>query len=124
MFDTLRTVPVQASTMAINTLLATLVSTELHHASEALTSPGVIMNTAAIVCNGVMAVGKIGLRNRVEGIIDRHGYDERLVRTTSVSYCGRQATKMACERTGYLEEFFKTVNDPGYSKDCSWLPHL
>lgn len=97
--------------------------TELHQVSEAITNPSILANTAAIAINGLLAVGKLRLRNRVEDAIDRQGYDERIVRTTSASYCGRQATKMACERTGHLDEFFDTVNDPGYSKQFSWLPH-
>lgn len=123
MIETLRTIPVQASLIVLNTLAMSPALSELPDFQEALTDPSAI-NLAPIAINGLLAVGKIRLRNRTERVFEEHGYDERFVKASSVSYCGRQATKIACERTDTLDDFNETINDPNYSKMLSWLPHV
>lgn len=107
--ETLRTAPVYFSGVAINLSMAALnvnTASELGSRPEsALQWAAASVNAGAIAMNLMMAQGKLDLRDRLESQLTRYGFNERAMITTTQAYCARQAAIVACENTGYSNEY-------------------
>lgn len=94
---------------------------------------GYIQNVGWSVVAGNIAMAGIGirlgmrhfsLRHRLERILERGGFDERAMATTTSDWCTRQVARVACENYGHLDKY-KTLQEQN-SEDAkfSWLPHI
>ena len=78
----------------------------------------------ATVLNAVLAREKFELRDRVEEILQRDGFNDRVMAVTTPTYCGRQAVRIACENTDYMEEYAKLCEEKAGESLHTWLPHI
>jgi len=44
---------------------------------------------------------------RLEGKIDKYGFKERIIKPYLASPCGRLMAKMACQKKGFISEYFE-----------------
>jgi hypothetical protein len=74
--------------------------------------------------NAVNAAAVIKYRDRIESVLDKSGFDERTMNSTTRRYCARQAAMVACEMYGYSEEYAALSKRCAENSQLSWLPHI
>lgn len=121
--ETLRTAPIQLGFTALTSVDAVvMVANHIPHTIEDFGVTALLAGGMAF--NGALAVSKIRLRNRVEGALGRLGFDERAMSLTTTTYCGRQATRVACENYGYAEEYDQLCAERAEESQLTWLPQV
>jgi hypothetical protein len=75
---------------------------------------------------GMIGIGMMGLLNlglglwkfadykKVKGLLEEKGWDDRIVRPKSYSWCDRYATKQAAKQTGHQEEYRNFNENEGH----------
>jgi hypothetical protein len=126
--EVFRTAPVQSCILGLSAAVAAFAT---HAAVELDRTPSnpvewgvVVVNLGAVALNAVLAKSKIDLRNRLESNLSANGFNERVINMTTDTYCSRQATKVACENTGYSAEYASLLKQNPKKDDLRWLPHI
>jgi hypothetical protein len=124
--ETFRTAPIYLSGALVSLSLATMNGIAAIEASSGA-AEDINFTVAAI---DIMAAGlsliavhkQSRFRDRIEGILSKRGFNDRVMSRTVPSYCGRQATRIACENTDYLEEYVALCQDQSEQARFAWLP--
>lgn len=138
--ETLKTAPVGFTDIAISLsflgLGATFLSEQIldeHNESSVIGEVGSIAGDAVLLSLGYY-IGKVGLekvghsfdhRNRMEEVLQRTGFNERVMEQTLELYCDRQATLVACDRFNMRDEYLnlmKNADPEDMAGSC--LPHF
>lgn len=82
------------------------------------------LNLGVSLRESMQAQKKIELRDRLEVILERDGFSERVMATTTQEYCTQQAARIACENTGYLEVYEGLCGQRSDTNKFTWLPHF
>ena len=126
--ETLRTAPVQFANIAVMTGATAVNATiAMEVASAPLDTIEWVMaglSVAVAAGNAVLAKGRINIRNHLEEHLLDHGYNERAMTKTTREYCTRQAARIACENTGYIEQYDDLIERTKDTQEFSWLPHI
>lgn len=83
-----------------------------------------IANVGCTALNAGFAKSKFDLRDRLESRLEKNGFDDRLLDKTTQAYCTRQAARIACENTGYSEEYAALCKANSENALFTWLPHI
>jgi hypothetical protein len=78
---------------------------------------------AAAAC-GILVKGRVELRDRIESILERRGFSDRVMSHTTQTYCGRQAARVACRNYGYLDDYEALCEGNSKNAQLTWLPHI
>lgn len=71
-------------------------------------------NAVAVTLNAYIGYGKFEEYKEVKRLLEKHGWDERIVKPKSYSWCQRHAAKQAAEQTGYSHEFDELMQREGH----------
>jgi len=67
---------------------------------------------------------KIKFRDRIESVLEEYGFDERVMNPTTRDYCSRQAARVACENSGYFDDYKELCEQNSDTDNYTWLPHI
>lgn len=126
--ETLRTSPVQFTGITINMSAATLMGYLANETDivpiKAVDLMVLALNMGCVAANAMLAKNKIELRDRLELTLEEYGFDDRVMGRTTKQYCTRQAARVACQNTGFIEEYDVLCDERSDDAEFTWLPHV
>jgi hypothetical protein len=137
--ETIRTAPVYIGLILLDGASVTAIDTLDVMPNTAIELVFTTYCTATVVALGASTRKAIKLRNRVEEALsnlNEHpeqsaqptpALDEdtkRWLSPTTKTYCARQATLVACQNTGYAEQYLELCKQNAGEAQFTWLPHV
>lgn len=125
--EAFRTAPLQLTAAAVglgDAAVGSFVASTIEHPYTPYLYGIAAFSVAAAALNAFMAKGRFDLRDRIEAVLDRRGFDDRIMGVTTEQYCNRQATLVACENYGCPEQYAALCQSNSASAKVTWLPHI
>ena len=80
-----------------------------------------IMNS--VICAG-LTKKQFDLRQRLEKLMDKYGYDKRYFKKTLTEWCDRQTARVVAKNSGHLEDYVKLCEDNKEHMRYSWIKNF
>lgn len=121
-FDIVRSAPLGLGLLAISAALPVY---ELAHGDPVgAAALAVSFSPIGIRAGGALAGRQIALKSRLERSIDRLGYRERIMATTTDQWCDRQTARVVCGASGHLQAYQELCERNSETAELTWLPHI
>jgi len=89
----------------------------------AIIGAAAVQVTALSVLGTMAANDQFRLGERLETAIERTGYNDRVLATTT-TWCDRQTATVVCEQSGHLEQYRQLCAQNQATARLTWLPHI
>jgi hypothetical protein len=126
--ETIRTAPYGSAAVIFQSFMGSAAIYEFDHFDSPFAKAAALGMIAISALGGTMGAKLVGeqleLKERLEGIMDRRGYNDRIMAERTDEWCDRQTARVVCEKYDVLDQYEQLCEERKESAKFSWVPHI